>query len=71
ISGSLKGMGDSVHSMIIAIIGICVVRISYLMFFNITTPYQVIYCYPISWSITSIIYLIYYLINKNKLTQNN
>lgn len=68
ISGSLKGCGDSVNSMIIALIGICVVRVSYLALYNFTNVYQIIFCYPISWTITSIIYLIYYLHNKKKLS---
>ena len=66
ISSSIKGCGDSVNSMIIAIIGICVVRISYLLLCRFENPYQVLYCYPISWSATSIIYLIYYLKNSKK-----
>ena len=72
ISSSIKGCGDSMNSMIIAIIGICVVRLSYLTLFKFSDVKQIILCYPISWSVTSIIYLIYYLSNKKyRLTKNN
>ena len=61
ISSTIKGCGDSKNSMIISIFGVCVVRLCYLSIFTFTKPIQVMYCYPISWTISSIIYLIYYL----------
>lgn len=72
ISGTIKGCGDSMNSMIIAFIGVCGTRVLFLTFFPFTNVFQVLYCYPISWSITSLIYLVYYLSNKKyRLTNNN
>lgn len=72
ISCAIKGCGDSVNSMIIALIGICAVRIVYLLTSTFTKGVQIIYCYPISWAITSLIYLVYYLANKKyRLAKNN
>ena len=72
ISGTIKGCGDSMNSMIIAIIGVCVVRLLYLTLFSFNDVIQVLYCYPLSWGITSIIYLIYYLTNKKyRLSKTN
>ncbi len=71
ISGTIKGCGDSVASMIISFIGICVVRFVYVLLFDFTNATQVILCYPISWVITSIIYLLYFLINKKYRTPKN
>ena len=72
ISSTLKGCSDSMNSMVIAIIGICVVRFLYLYMFEFENAIQVLYCYPISWGITSLIYLIYYLFNdKYRLRQDN
>ena len=72
ISGTIKGCGDSMNSMIIAFIGVCGTRVLFLMFFPFTNVYQVLYCYPISWSITSIMYLVYYLSNKKyRLAKDN
>lgn len=64
VSATIKGCGDSMNSMIIAIIGICVVRTLYLTVFTFASAVEVTYCYPISWTITSLIYLGYYFINK-------
>jgi len=64
ISGTIKGCGDSMNSMIIAIIGICVFRFAYLTFVNFTNVIQVIESYPLSWTFASLIYLIYYIVNK-------
>lgn len=72
ISSTMKGCSDSMNSMVIAIIGICVVRFLYLYMFEFENAIQVLYCYPISWGITSFIYLIYYLFNdKYRLRQND
>ena len=64
ISSTIKGCGDSMNSMLIAIIGICATRFTYLTLFNFIDVVQVLYCYPLSWTVTSLIYLIYYLCNK-------
>ena len=71
ISGTIKGCGDSMNSMIIAIFGICIVRFAYLIFGNFTSAKEVLYCYPISWAVTSVIFLIYYLTNKKYKLRNN
>ena len=64
VSGTIKGCGDSMNSMIIAMIGVCVFRIIYLFVYNITSPIDVIACYPLSWAFTSLLYLVYFLFNK-------
>ena len=72
ISSTIKGCGDSLNSMIIAFIGVCGTRLLFLTFFPFTNVCQVLYCYPISWTITSLIYLIYYLSNKKyRLAKDN
>ena len=71
ISSTIKGCGDSMNSMIIAIIGICIVRFSFLYLVEFNNAYETLYCYPLSWGITSIMYLIYYLTNKKYKLSNN
>lgn len=72
ISSTIKGCGDSMSSMIIATIGICVVRFIYLSVFKFNNAVEVVFNYPISWIITSLIYLTYYLLNKKyKLPKNS
>ena len=72
VSATIKGCGDSMNSMIIAIIGICVTRFTFLLTYNFTSAKEVIYCYPLSWIITSIIYFAYYFTNKKyRLSKDN
>lgn len=60
ISSSIKACGNAIYSMIFSAIGICGVRIVYLLLFNFGSPIEALYCYPLSWFITDIIYVIYY-----------
>ena len=64
LSAVCKGNGDATNSMIMCLIGICLVRILYVSFINFTNSYQILYCYGISWTITSLMYVIYLLISK-------
>ena len=66
ISAALKACGDTTNSMIITLIGICVVRVAYVSFMPFTSSLQILYCYPISWVITSTIFIIYYFIFKKR-----
>lgn len=61
-SGVLRGMGDSIFPMIITLTGVCILRIIWIivmvpMHHSITT---VMISYPLTWSVTSIMFLIYY-----------
>lgn len=62
ISGALRGTGDSLIPMLITCIGICVVRIIWV--FAVvpiwhTVP-TVTLSYPVSWALTSVVFLLYY-----------
>lgn len=64
ISSAAKACGDVIYPMIFSAVGICGVRILYLLLFNFETANQALYCYPISWFITDIIYVIYFFKSK-------
>lgn len=64
ISSVTKACGDVVIPMIIAAIGICGVRIIWLITVPIDTVIKALWCYPISWIITAIVFVIYYLRGK-------
>lgn len=66
ISAAIKACGDTTNSMIITLIGICVVRVTYVLFVPFTNALQALYCYPISWIITSTIFIIYYAFFKKR-----
>ncbi|WP_036610776.1 MATE family efflux transporter [Oribacterium sp. P6A1] len=67
-SGSLRGMGDSLRPMLISVLGICVLRISWIM---IAVPIwhrieTIEASYPLTWITTSIMFMIYYFWYINK-----
>lgn len=63
LSGTMRGTGDSLIPMIITCLGICVLRVVWIA---VAVPQwhmieTVILSYPITWAITSILFIIYYL----------
>lgn len=68
-SGALRGMGDSLLPMLITCGGICGIRVVWLLLAvpKWHTMETVMMSYPITWIITSLLFLIYY----RKYTQKN
>lgn len=67
-SGSLRGMGSAIIPMILSCLGVCVLRILWIftavpIHTNIRT---VIFSYPLTWSVTSILFITYFFIYKKK-----
>ncbi len=61
-SGTLRGMGDAFVPMLIDVLGICVVRVSWILIMvpRYHTLRTVMASYPITWILTSGLFLIYY-----------
>lgn len=62
LSGALRGVGDSFIPMVVTCLGVCVLRIFWVaaavpLWHNIKT---VMFCYPLTWVVTSILFLVYY-----------
>ena len=62
LPGALRGMGDTFWPMIIAFVGICVVRLIWLfvgvpLYMSI---YTVMFSYPLTWVVTSTAFIFYY-----------
>ncbi len=60
-SGALRGVGDSWFPMLLTMLGVCVLRVAWLL---IAVPLHrtirmVIFSYPLTWSVTSVLFLIY------------
>lgn len=66
---TLRGMGDSLRPTIITFAGVCLLRIAWVawVFPRFPTIRALLFCFPVSWSITSVTYLVYY----RWLIQNN
>lgn len=64
LSGSVRGAGDSLIPMIMTSIGVCVTRILWVLTVVATVWHTLIgalACYPISWTLTSLFFLVYYI----------
>ena len=61
-SGALRGLGNSLIPMIMTCVGICVLRLVWIftMVPRIHDVKTVILSYPITWTVTSILFLFYY-----------
>ncbi len=66
LSGALRGIGDSLIPSIISLFGICLIRVIWItvVFNNNPTMANVIYCYPVTWIITTLLYMVYYFVFK-------
>ncbi len=66
LSGIIRGSGDSFIPMIITLFCVCVLRLVWLFTAvpHWNTIITVLACYPISWSITSLLFFIYWFSGK-------
>lgn len=62
LSGTLRGVGDAWMPLIITGIGVCAVRVLWIMF--VLPHYHTIigaaFCYPLTWSLTTVAFVVYY-----------
>ena len=70
-SGALRGVGDTIAPMVISIIGVCIFRIIYLGILMPIHHSLDVLCimYPVSWTLTGVMYLIYYPRRMRKLVK--
>lgn len=63
LSGSLRGVGDSLFAMIATGLCICVFRVAWILLMLPVRPglYTVLFCYPASWVLGSAAFIIYFL----------
>lgn len=60
-SGTIRGAGKSVVPTLFTVVGICGLRLLWLSMPQFTnTIEKVLYCYPISWALVSLLFFIYY-----------
>lgn len=60
-SSSMRACGDSLMPMVITGVGICGLRVAYLILHQSQNVIEALFCYPVSWIVTSIIFILYYL----------
>ncbi len=62
LSGALRGVGDSLVPMIMTCTGVCLLRVLWVLI-AVPISHQIqtlLFSYPMSWTVTSILFLIYY-----------
>ncbi|MFQ6793736.1 MAG: MATE family efflux transporter [Thomasclavelia sp.] len=60
LSGTMRGCGDSFKPMLLVCGGICLFRVVWVLFVTLTTFKMIIVSYPISWALTSLLFVLYY-----------
>lgn len=62
LASALRGLGDALIPMILTCFGVCVLRILWI-FVAVPLRYDistVVLCYPITWTVTSLLFIFYY-----------
>ena len=61
-SSAMRGVGNAVKPTVITLIGVCVLRM--ILLFTVTFPHlsnmTIAICYPVTWIVSSILFLLYY-----------
>lgn len=62
LSGAIRGTGDAILPMILTVMGVCVLRIAWVLVFLPLRPEltTILVSYPITWSATSLLFILYY-----------
>lgn len=61
LSSSIRACGDSLVPMIMTGLGVGAMRILWILFYPSQSIFDTLRCYPISWILTSVLFLAYYL----------
>lgn len=69
LSVAIHGTGETFKPMLITLLGVCASRIAWIFLFVPINPIieMIVLAFPISWTLTSIIFIIYYPIYRKKL----
>lgn len=68
LSGAIRGTGDTFKPMLMTLIGTCACRVLWILFAVPAKPTLiiVIWSYPASWLVTSVMFIVYYQIYKSQ-----
>ncbi|MDO4285149.1 MAG: MATE family efflux transporter [Eubacteriales bacterium] len=63
LAGTLRGMGDAFYPTVISVVGVCLLRIGWIL---LAVPRMhhidtVMFSYPLTWTVTSAFFVVYYL----------
>lgn len=69
LSGALRGIGDVIVPMLLTMFGVCILRIVWIfaaLKFHPTIN-TIIFSYPVTWSLTAALFIVYYIFKTRKL----
>jgi len=71
--GSLRGIGYSIQPMIVSVVGVCGVRVLWIftVFAAFRTPEILYMSYPITWGLTGLVHLGFYIFLRRKLPKED
>lgn len=63
LGGTTRGCGDAIPPMLITAIGVCVLRVTWVLLAVPLRPEvsTVAFSYPLTWTVTSLFFIVYYL----------
>ena len=65
-SSAMRGVGNAVKPTVITLMGVCVLRM--ILLFTVTFPHlsnmTIAICYPVTWIVSSVLFLLYYRFGK-------
>ncbi len=69
-SGALRAVGDVIIPMLLTMFGVCLLRIVWIFFAVPLSPSvrMIVMNYPVSWTLTAALFIVYYLQKKRKWT---
>lgn len=70
-SGALRGIGDVVIPMLITTVGVCVIRISWMLIVAKIFPSMevAIFNYPVTWGMSAALFVVYYIYRMKKVSR--
>lgn len=71
LSGALRGMGDVLIPTFLTLGGVCILRLVWIagaLYFSPTIE-MIIYSYPVTWIVTAVLFIFYYLYKKKRVLQ--
>ena len=60
-SSGIRACGDALNPMLMTAFGICGTRMIWIFFGPTATILEALFCYPVSWALTSTLFILYYL----------
>ncbi len=69
LSATVRGLGDTFRPMLITVVGTCGLRLGWVAFVVPHNPVMetILWAYPLSWLVTSVLFVGYYLLSHKKL----